>query len=317
MNRYSILVIPENHLESKRFHLPKALVHLGIVLVVLLFSFTTVMTWGFIHYRQAARQQGMSANNSNPSDDLVRSQLLLKVQHLEDSLNRTQQFATRMESMVGVNSSKMKMGVGPLSEHDDFSKYLEKISKLPKASDSAFFTDSKKGERTGNFYEKLGGRLDELSEYAFALETRVNEVYELGQEKLSYWSSTPSIWPVHGWVTSDFGGRINPITGMPKFHEGIDIAAPYGSPIYAPSDGMISFSGYKGGYGNALVLDHGYGVSTLYGHTSTILVKEGEKVRRGQLIALVGSTGAATGPHLHYEVHVDGVPTDPMKFILR
>jgi murein DD-endopeptidase MepM/ murein hydrolase activator NlpD len=259
----------------------------------------------------------MSANNSNPSDDLVRSQLLLKVQHLEDSLNRTQQFATRMESMVGVNSSKMKMGVGPLSEHDDFSKYLEKISKLPKASDSAFFTDSKKGERTGNFYEKLGGRLDELSEYAFALETRVNEVYELGQEKLSYWSSTPSIWPVHGWVTSDFGGRINPITGMPKFHEGIDIAAPYGSPIYAPSDGMISFSGYKGGYGNALVLDHGYGVSTLYGHTSTILVKEGEKVRRGQLIALVGSTGAATGPHLHYEVHVDGVPTDPMKFILR
>jgi len=316
MSRYSILVIPENHLESKRFQLPKAVVHLGFFFAVLLVSFTTVMTWGFIYYRQAAKQLGSSSHVS-VADDMIRSQLMAKIHHLEESLNRTQQFASRMETMVGVDAGKIKMGVGPLTDHDDFSQYLEKISKLPKASDAAFFTDSSKGERRGNFYEKLGGRLDELSEYAFALETRTNEVYELSQDKLSYWASTPSIWPVRGWVTSDFGSRISPLSGMPKFHEGVDIAAPYGTPIYAPSDGIASFTGYKGGYGNALVLDHGFGVSTMYAHASNVLVKEGVKVKRGQLVALVGSTGAATGPHLHYEVHVDGVPTDPMKFILR
>lgn len=308
MNRYSVLVIPENHLESKRFHVPKFAVHLGILGFAFLLVFTTVMSWGFLHYRKIAEQ---SVSNAS-LDDSLRTQLLSKVNTLEDSLKRTQQFASRLESMVGVDSSKLKMGVGPLGEHDDFGKYLDKISKLPKPNDPQLFAGS-----SVNLYDKLGSKVDELSEFAMALETRVNEVYELGQDKLSYWTSQPSIWPVQGWVTSDFGSRTSPFTGMPKFHEGVDIAAPYGSAIYAPADGKISFAGSKGGYGNALVLDHGYGISTLYGHTSSLYVKEGDKVKRGQLLAAVGSTGASTGPHLHYEVHVDGVPTDPMKFVLK
>lgn len=314
MSRYSVLVIPENHLESKRFHLSKLAVHGAIFALVLFLSFTTAMTWGFVHYRQVAKG---ALNNSSPGDELMRSQLVTKINTLEESLKRTQQFATRLETMVGVDSGKMKMGVGPLSEHDDFGKYLEKISKLPKPDEAAFFSDARDYAKPQNFYGQLGLKVEELSEYAMALETRVNEVYELGQDKLSYWASTPSIWPVRGWVTSDFGSRISPLSGLPKFHEGLDIAAPYGSPVYAPADGIATFSGYKGGYGNALILDHGYGLSTLYGHSSNVFVKEGEKVKRGQLIAQVGSTGAATGPHLHYEVHVDGVPTDPMKFVFR
>ncbi len=307
MNRYSVLVIPENHLESKRFHVPKFAVHLGILGFALLLMFTTVMSWGFLHYRKMAIQ----VSGGSYADEAFKSQLLSKVGSLEDSLKRTQQFASRLETMVGVDSGKLKLGVGPLSEHDDFEKYLDKISKLPKPNDPQLFSNS------SNLYNKLGSKIDELSEFAMALETRVNEVYELGQDKLSYWTSTPSIWPVQGWVTSEFGARYSPFTGLPKFHEGVDIAAPYGSPIYAPADGMISFAGGKGGYGNALILDHGYGVSTLYGHTSSLYVKEGEKIKRGQMIAAVGSSGASTGPHLHYEVHVDGVPTDPMKFVLK
>lgn len=308
MNRYSILVIPENHLESKRFHVPKFAVHLGILSFAFLLVFTTVMSWGFLHYRKIAIQ----TSSGSSMDDTFKAQLLAKVGSLEDSLKRTQQFASRLETMVGVDSGKLKLGVGPIGEQDDFGKYLDKLSKLPKPNDPQLFADS-----SPNLYNKLGTKIDELSEFAMALETRVNEVYELGQDKLSYWTSTPSIWPVQGWVTSDFGSRVSPISGMPKFHEGVDIAAPYGSPIYAPADGVISFAGSKGGYGNALVLDHGYGVSTLYGHTSSLYVKDGDKVKRGQLLAAVGSTGASTGPHLHYEVHVDGVPTDPMKFVLK
>lgn len=308
MNRYSVLVIPENHLESKRFHVPKFAVHLGILGFAFLLIFTTVMSWGFLHYRKIAIQ----ASSGSSMEDTFKAQLLTKVGQLEDSLKRTQQFASRLETMVGVDSSKLKIGVGPLGEQDDFGKYLDKISKLPKPNDPQLFADS-----SSNLYDKLGSRIDELSGFAMALETRVNEVYELGQDKLSYWTSTPSLWPVQGWVTSDFGSRISPLSGMPKFHEGVDIAAPYGSVIYAPADGKISFAGSKGGYGNALVLDHGYGVSTMYAHTSAFYVKEGDKVKRGQMLAAVGSTGSSTGPHLHYEVHVDGVPTDPMKFVLK
>lgn len=308
MNRYSVLVIPENHLESKRFHVPKFAVHLGILGFAFLLVFTTVMSWGFLHYRKIAIQ----TSSGFSMEDSFKSQLLSKVNTLEDSLKRTQQFASRLETMVGVDSSKLKLGVGPLGEHDDFGKYLDKISKLPKPNDPQLFADS-----STNLYNKLGSRIDELSEFAMALETRVNEVYELGQDKLSYWTSTPSIWPVQGWVTSDFGARVSPLSGAYKFHEGVDIAAPYGSTIYAPADGKISFAGSKGGYGNALVLDHGYGVSTLYAHTSALYVKEGDKIKRGQMLASVGSSGASTGPHLHYEVHVDGVPTDPMKFVLK
>ncbi len=314
MGQYNILVIPENHLESKRFHLPKLAVHFAITALALLIIFTTVMTWGFVYYRQLAKKNVASLSNS---DEIYRSQVNSKISALEETIKRTQQFTTRLESMVGVESGKMKIGVGPLSERDDFGKYLEKISRLPKPTDSAFFSDSSDLAKPQNLYARLNLKIDELSENALALESKVNEVYELSQDKLSYWASTPSIWPVQGWVTSDFGFRNAPFRGASTFHEGLDIAAPYGSPIYAPADGRISFSGRKGGYGNALVLDHGYGVATLFGHTSNVFVQEGEKVRRGQVIAAVGSTGASSGPHLHYEVHVDGVPTDPMKFLLK
>ncbi len=311
MAQYSILLIPENHLESKRFHLPKIAVHLGLVFFVLALCFTTAMTWGFIHYRQVAQHL---RTEMKPGDEQTKIQMISKIQSLEQAFQRTQQYAARIESLMQMDSGKMKMGVGPLSEEEDFGKYLEEISKLPKPKgltyNSSFDTSS-------NLYQQLGSKLEDVSNYALSVETQLNEVYELSQDKFSYWASTPSITPVRGWLTSDFGSRSSPFNGAPKFHEGVDIAASVGSPVFAPSDGIVSFSGNKGGYGNALILDHGYGITTLYGHNSTLEVKEGQKVKRGQLIARVGMSGSTTGPHLHYEVHVDGVPTDPMKFILR
>ena len=129
-------------------------------------------------------------------------------------------------------------------------------------------------------------------------------------------ASTPSIWPTRGWVTSDFGTRIDPYTAERKMHEGLDIATPIGQPVYAPSDGTVVFAGTEGGYGKVLVIDHGYGVKTRYGHLSEILVHLGDRVGRGDKVALVGNTGRSTGPHLHYEVRVNGVPENPRKFIL-
>jgi|GEM_PF-2751821 len=126
----------------------------------------------------------------------------------------------------------------------------------------------------------------------------------------------PTLQPCRGTFTSPFGTRVHPISGRVKMHEGMDLAAPHGTPIYASGDGIVAVAERHRGYGNEVVIDHGLGYQTLYGHTSKMLVKAGDTVQRGQIIALVGSTGASTGPHLHYEVWVDGVKVDPNGFLM-
>ncbi len=162
----------------------------------------------------------------------------------------------------------------------------------------------------------LPGKVGSLAEEAARQERSLRDLQEYFDDQRSLLASTPSIWPVRGWVTSDFGARLDPYTADRKMHEGLDIAAAVGQPVYAPSDGTVVFAGLDGGYGNVLVIDHGYGVKTRYGHLSAILVRAGARVGRGDKVALVGSTGRSTGPHLHYEVRVDGVPENPRKFIL-
>jgi murein DD-endopeptidase MepM/ murein hydrolase activator NlpD len=109
---------------------------------------------------------------------------------------------------------------------------------------------------------------------------------------------------------------MDPYTGERRMHEGLDVATPHGQPVQTPSDGTIVFVGTEGGYGKVLVVDHGYGVKTRYGHLSEIFVGLGDRVLRGEKIAAVGNTGRSTGPHLHYEVRVNGIPENPRKFIL-
>jgi murein DD-endopeptidase MepM/ murein hydrolase activator NlpD len=130
-------------------------------------------------------------------------------------------------------------------------------------------------------------------------------------------AATPSIMPTQGWLASAFARmRDHPILHLARPHEGLDITAPAGSPIEATANGTVTFAGWEAGYGNLVVVDHGFGIITKFAHASKILVKVGAKVHRGQAIALVGNTGLSTGPHLHYEVHVNGRPVDPKRFVL-
>ncbi len=128
--------------------------------------------------------------------------------------------------------------------------------------------------------------------------------------------ATPSVTPTKGWMTSSFGYRTSPFTGNREFHRGLDIAGRMNTPIVAPADGEVRFRGKQRALGNTVILRHGYGVETIYGHLEEILVKSGEKVKRGQRIALMGSTGRSTGPHVHYQVEVNGAPVNPSNYIL-
>jgi murein DD-endopeptidase MepM/ murein hydrolase activator NlpD len=127
---------------------------------------------------------------------------------------------------------------------------------------------------------------------------------------------TPAIRPTKGWKTSRFGYRTSPFTGRRELHKGLDIANQKGTEIIAPADGLVKYTGKKGLLGNILVIDHGHGIVTRYGHLRDVVKKRGEKVKRGEVIAHMGNTGRSTGPHLHYEVHLNGVPVNPEKYIL-
>lgn len=130
-------------------------------------------------------------------------------------------------------------------------------------------------------------------------------------------ASTPSIIPTHGWLSSNFTRRrYHPLLGYVRPHWGIDVRAPRGTAIEAPAAGTVVSAGWDGGYGWTVNIDHGFGITTRYAHTSRMLVRQGDRVRRGDVIALVGQTGLAEGPHLHYEVRVEGRPVDPLKFVL-
>ena len=130
-------------------------------------------------------------------------------------------------------------------------------------------------------------------------------------------AATPSIMPTQGWLSSAFSSmRAHPILHTARPHEGIDVSAPMGSPIEAPAAGVVTDAGWEAGYGNKIVIDHGFGIVTKFAHASKLLVRDGQRVSRGQRIALVGNSGLATGPHLHYEVIVKGRPVNPLKYVL-
>ncbi len=136
------------------------------------------------------------------------------------------------------------------------------------------------------------------------------------EKKRNLLASTPSIKPVDGWITSKFGYRKSPFTGKRSFHSGLDISNKTGTKIISTANGKVSYAAPKINFGNLVIIDHGYGRVTKYGHLQKILVKPGQKVKRGEVIALLGNTGKSTGPHVHYEVRINGAPVNPLKYIL-
>ncbi|MBN2227546.1 MAG: M23 family metallopeptidase [candidate division Zixibacteria bacterium] len=158
--------------------------------------------------------------------------------------------------------------------------------------------------------------VDALTRLAAFEKEKYEEVYNTLAEKKSLLDHTPSIMPSRGYMTRGYGMKSDPFTGYQRFHAGIDIANKIGTPIYAAADGVVRYTGKMGDLGKLIDVDHGYGYRTRYGHLSNIKVKKGQKVRRGDLIGLMGSTGYSTGSHLHYEVLINGKQVNPLEYIL-
>jgi murein DD-endopeptidase MepM/ murein hydrolase activator NlpD len=147
------------------------------------------------------------------------------------------------------------------------------------------------------------------------LESRLHVVRSDVEKRNALAEATPSIWPAHGWLSSGMGRRRDPVNGNADFHPGLDIAGDRGQSVYATASGRVTQAGYQGAYGNLIVIDHGFGLETRYGHLSRFKVKRGDHVKRGDTIGIIGSTGRATGTHLHYEVHANGRLLNPLQLL--
>ena len=191
------------------------------------------------------------------------------------------------------------------SLHDEYAKQQQNISKQVAKTQSEL--SSIQSER-----KRLEAALDEYERTSREIEAQIRKSQRGDDVQLG---TGRMIWPVKGRISSPFGYRYHPVLKKRRFHNGIDIAAPTGTPILAADSGVVLVSGWRGGYGYYIAIDHGKGKSTAYGHNSRLLVKEGETVVRGQTIAHVGSTGLSTGPHVHFEVRINGQPTNPRNYL--
>jgi murein DD-endopeptidase MepM/ murein hydrolase activator NlpD len=210
----------------------------------------------------------------------------------------------------------------------DFDKKIRIIANLEKGQGTAAFMgmggpspsdlrDKLKSEKDEKgLVQQMRADVDRLQTEAVSREESLSELEKLLEAKKEILVHTPSVWPTPGWVTSGFGFRTNPFTGLTQMHEGVDISNRTGSPIVAPADGIVSDIGNDLAHGKIVVISHGFGMTTRYSHLSMALVKIGQRVKRGDKIAEVGMTGKTTGPHLHYELRINGIPANPTRYAL-
>lgn len=253
-----------------------------------------------------------------------------KLSSLESSLDRIQNFTKKLNLITNVEDEErvLKLALSPSSRNVGDQTAVtrmpssEFLMRDPQTKDAEKpFVDEKNGEiavqrEATRDIASLSVRIDRALRTSQLREQGVLQLWDTLSERQSLLASTPTIKPARGFFTSRFGYRADPYTNRPVMHAGLDMAAPPGTPVYAPADGVVSYVGYENGYGKLVSIDHGYGVVTRYGHNSRVFVQQGQKVRRWDVISAVGSTGRSTGAHVHYEVRIHGIAVDPINYIL-
>ena len=243
-------------------------------------------------------------------------------------LSRLRQETQNQRSQIQFFSARIEDLEKQLSKLKEFDKKIRIIANLERGqettasmgmggpSPSDIREKLKKEKDDTGLIQQMKSDVERLQSEAMSREDSLSELEKLLQVKRKMLNHTPSVWPVQGWVTSGFGYRTNPFTGLTQMHEGLDISNRIGTPVIAPADGVVSDVGNDIAVGKVLVIFHGFGMTTRYGHLHKVFVRVGQRVKRGEKIAEVGMTGKTTGPHLHYEVKINGVAVNPTRYIL-
>ncbi len=293
---YTVLVLPDASSHIRRFHIAKSLlgglaVAASMIFVAFLFFIYEAVSLN--GHMLELRQLRVAANQQ--------AGLAQKIDHLENELIRLREFDLRLRTAAGLETREGEGSVFGVGGSDTLSSRALMVAAIAHQTAAP---------------DSLTKELDRLSQEMSDRSKSFQELVDQLQAKRSVLASTPTIWPIKGWLTAGFGYRRSPFTGLRQMHEGVDISNTIGTPVIAPADGIISYTGPLGGFGNVISIDHGHRIATFYGHLLQQKVSQGQRVRRGDLIALVGTTGRATGPHLHYEIQVNGTPVDPSRYVI-
>jgi murein DD-endopeptidase MepM/ murein hydrolase activator NlpD len=299
--RWRVVVVPPGSGASKVIEVSQNLVKLALgvgsvlLLATVLLGYTTISRTLTI-----ARHQGLLQENQLLAQELGEMEGRITV--LQDTLGTIQQRSAKIRLLAGLDPVDPQVAAAGIGGPANVSPAM-----------TALRTSGVLGERTADVKVDLNAMIRRANLLAAAFSEAADSL-ELRTAQLA---ATPSIMPTTGWLASAFSSmRMHPILHIERPHDGIDVVAPSGTPIEAPAAGVVTSAGWESGYGNVVTIDHGFGLVTKYAHTSRLLVTAGQHVKRGDRIALVGSTGLATGPHLHYEVHVNGKAVDPLHYVL-
>ena len=297
--KITIVYLPEGVRTVKQLKIPKFLA--GLFLLFLL-SAVGFLAW-MVHDYYLLKTQVPERDQLLTENKLQRAQIVSLANKI-DLIN---------EKMIELNKfdNKLKVMVN-LEPGDDSTQFLGIGGSDPSLVDPEYTIE----EAHKKLVRLMHQSLDNLKTEVVVQTQEKADLCDFLENQKSMFACTPSIWPTKGWISSRFGYRISPFTNEKEFHNGLDISARMGSPIIAPADGVVSSTGKDYGFGTLITISHGYGLKTKYAHLSKVLVKNGQAVKRGQKIALMGNTGRSTGPHLHYEVHLKGVPVNPLHYIL-
>lgn len=281
---HTIIIVPHSRARFRKLRITTRQIWIAGISLSLLFALSVISTWSLVTTR-INRSELSKLQTENQKLRSVNDTFETSLRKLQGQLNQSEERTRKLAIVAGVDNlaGNAEAGIG--------------------------------GESTST--ENRQDLLLDLEVRASTLSSDIDQVQKGFNRQLRKISSTPSIAPVKGILTSHFGDRVDPFTGHEAFHDAIDIAAPVGRPIHATADGIVTHAGPSGGLGRAVFLSHGFGIATRYGHMSRVIVHPGERVKRGQVIGYVGTTGRSTGYHVHYEVRLDGHPVNPLPYILK
>ncbi len=303
---YTVLFIDDKGNPVRETLISKRFIRAVSVFILMLLSVISVGGYHYLQLHRAVADRGILISKLDEQAAQVESQRK-QIQTFAQDINNLK------SSLMSLNDFEQKIRIMANLEYKPEQSSLFAIGgSLPDDLDP----DISLKQDHDRLMRQMHDHMEQVEQATTVQEHSFSTLLKSLESKRNLLAATPSLRPTDGWISSNFGYRVSPFTGRREFHKGLDIATRQGTPIIAPADGVVTFAAKKWLIGNMITLDHGYGMLTRYGHIFKLLKKKGDRVKRGEVIALVGNTGRSTGPHLHYEVRLNGVPVNPIKYIL-